>query len=125
MNTLRPLLVLLPTIVFGLVTVIYWAISEALGWGDLRPYAIARFLPVLLIPLIVLMFRSRFLSDWYIWPIVASHFIARVLENQDSSILASLNWVSGHSLSHVAAAAGPLFFLFALLKRIPVNAERN
>lgn len=116
---------LLPTIVLGLVTVIYWAITEALGVGDLRPYAINAYLYAIIIPLIVLMFRSRFLSDWYIWPIVASGFIASVLESQDSSIFASLNWISGHSLSHMVASAGSLFFLFALLKRVPVEVKGN
>jgi hypothetical protein len=41
----------------GLASVAYWAWSEAQGVGDLRPYALVQFLPMLLIPVLLLTHR--------------------------------------------------------------------
>ncbi|MFQ6006881.1 MAG: ceramidase domain-containing protein, partial [Woeseia sp.] len=43
---------LIPLLIVGAASVVYWSVTEARGSGDLRPYAIVQFLPMLLIPLI-------------------------------------------------------------------------
>ena len=49
---------LFPLIFLGLASVIYWNITENLGIGDLRFYALVQFLPMLLIPLMLLFYGS-------------------------------------------------------------------
>ena len=46
---------LLPFLLVGIGSVAYWARTESLGAGDLRPYAIVQFLPMLLIPLTIIL----------------------------------------------------------------------
>ena len=56
-----------PFVLIGIVSVFYWTVTESLGRGDLRPYGLVQFLPMLVIPSIMLMFRSTFTGSLYIW----------------------------------------------------------
>ena len=49
---------LVPLLFLGLASVVYWNITENLGTGDLRFYALVQFLPMLLIPLMLLFYGS-------------------------------------------------------------------
>ena len=52
--------VLLPLLLaIGIGTVVYWHLTEVAGHGDLRPYGLVQFYPMLAIPLICLLFRRR------------------------------------------------------------------
>jgi hypothetical protein len=44
---------LLPLTALAIASVLYWYYSELQGRGDLRPYVLAQFLPMLLLPLIL------------------------------------------------------------------------
>ena len=39
-----------PVVLFSAGTVFYWYWTETLGAGDLRPYIVVQFLPILLLP---------------------------------------------------------------------------
>ena len=47
----------------GVASALYWAWSESLGQGDLRPYLLVQALPVVLIPLILMLRRAPFISS--------------------------------------------------------------
>ena len=47
---------LIPLVLIGIISVIYWYITEQAGQGDLRPYALVQFLPMVIIPMVLLMF---------------------------------------------------------------------
>jgi len=96
---------LLPLLIVGAVSVVYWDITEAHGSGDLRPYAIVQFLPMLLIPLILLMYRSALLS--------------KLFEYFDHDVYAFGEIISGHSLKHFVAAIAPLVLLYGFDRRRP------
>jgi hypothetical protein len=51
--------ILIPLLIVGAASVVYWACTESLGAGDLRPYAVVQFLPMLLIPLIISLYRKQ------------------------------------------------------------------
>ncbi|MDH3634112.1 MAG: ceramidase [Gammaproteobacteria bacterium] len=105
-RTLFPLL-----IVAGISSIIYWYLSEQQGRGDLRPYALVQFLPMLLCPLILLLFSSRYTRSNDIWWFLAWYLVAKICEAFDAELLNSLGVVSGHSLKHIAASIGCLVFL--------------
>jgi len=108
---------LLPLLVVGLASVEYWAWTEARGSGDLRPYAIVQFLPMLLIPVILLSYRPVTGTARYFWWMFAFYFIAKLFEQFDAAIFAVGHLISGHSLKHIAAALTPVAFLYALTLR--------
>ena len=112
---------LLPLLVAGSLSVAYWALSESRGTGDLRPYALVQFLPMLLIPLMLLMYPSRFDRTAFIWWVIAAYGASKVLEYYDRDIFALNGIVSGHSLKHVVAALAPLLLLYGFATRHPVR----
>jgi hypothetical protein len=111
---------LLPLLIAGATSVAYWAMTEARGRGDLRPYALVQFLPMVLIPLILLMYRSRFDRTAFIWWVVAIYAASKLLEHYDHSIFTASGIISGHSLKHIVAAVAPIVLLYGFAIRRPV-----
>lgn len=111
---------LLPLLIAGALSVAYWTMTESLGRGDLRPYALVQFLPIVLIPLILLMYRSQFDRTAFIWWAVAIYAASKLLEHYDRSIFALSGVISGHSLKHIVAAMVPTVLLYGFAARRPV-----
>lgn len=108
---------LLPLLIVGFASVEYWAWTESRGVGDLRPYALVQFLPMLLIPVILLTHRPTIGAARYFWWMLAFYLVAKLLEFFDADVFALGHLISGHSLKHVAAAMTPAVFLYALIRR--------
>ena len=108
---------LLPLLVVGFGSVEYWAWTEAHGAGDLRPYAIVQFLPMLLIPVVLLSYRPRLGETRYYWWMLFCYLLAKVFEYFDAAIFDLGQLLSGHSIKHVAAALAPAVFLYSLARR--------
>lgn len=108
---------LIPLLVVGVSSVAYWALTEARGVGDLRPYAVVQFLPMLLIPAILVMYRPAIGARKYFWIMLLFYLLAKVFENFDVAIFAAGHLVSGHSLKHFFASLTPAAFLYALALR--------
>jgi ceramidase len=100
----------------GLGSVWYWDWTERAGHGDLRPYAVVQYLPMVLIPLVLLLFRKPQSSyGVYIWAALALYLISKVLEILDQQVFTALRVVSGHTLKHLVAAAA-CFAILLMLK---------
>jgi len=106
-----------PLVAFGAFSVLYWHITESNGEGDLRFYVLVQFLPVLIIPIILFFFRSKFTHTIGYWYLLLAYVLAKVLEHYDEYIHNILFSLSGHSLKHVVAAMGILFLIKAYNKR--------
>ena len=101
----------------GVGSVVYWHLTEVAGHGELRPYIITQFLPIILIPLILLFFPARLWPARFIWAVLATYVLAKVLELGDQQVFALGHVISGHALKHAAAAFGTYFFLLAVRRR--------
>ncbi|GAB1269807.1 ceramidase domain-containing protein [Aurantivibrio infirmus] len=108
---------LLPLIVSGGLSVLYWHFTELQGRGDLRFYALVQFLPLLLIPIMLVFLPSKFSHKSGYWYLFAFYIIAKLLEQFDSEVDAFLGFISGHSLKHIAAAFGVLILLYTFRRR--------
>jgi hypothetical protein len=106
-----------PLLLSGIISVIYWYVTELNGNGDLRAYALVQFLPVLLIPLILWLFNSRLNGNKYIWGVLGAYALSKFMEYFDAPIYSKLDIVSGHSLKHLIAASGTLIYYWALRNR--------
>lgn len=102
-----------PLLILGVISVIYWQVTELNGHGDLRAYVLVQFLPVLLIPLIVWLFDSKLNRDKYIWGIIGAYAISKLMELFDAQLYSIFGLLSGHSLKHLTAAFGALIFYWA------------
>jgi hypothetical protein len=82
------------------------AVASVLWWqrtDDLRAYAVAQFLPMLLIPLMLALLPGRRPA----WPLLAGVIIyaaGKLAEISDGAILGLGGLVSGHTLKHLLAA---------------------
>jgi hypothetical protein len=107
----------IPLIVTGIFSVVYWIMTESNGAGDLRPYVLVQFLPVIMIPLILWLYPSPFDGQRYIILVLGAYVVAKLMEHFDHEIHNVLGVISGHSIKHVVAAFGAFFFYIALKKR--------
>ncbi len=116
---------LIPLLVVGAASVAYWQVTEQSGQGDLRPYALVQFLPVLLVPMILWLFPARYSGTRYLVEMIGWYGVAKVLEFLDSTVWGwTGGWIAGHSLKHCAAAWG-IYALVRYLKhrqRIPADS---
>lgn len=116
--------VLWPLVLIGVISVFYWFATERQGAGDLRLYALVQFLPMLLIPIVLVSGDSRYDSAWGYWALLGAYVIAKVLEHFDTIIFGEHHFISGHSLKHVAAAFGIMLLLDYYSRRTFVSTIR-
>ena len=114
---------LVPLLVIGAASVLYWSLTEAQGAGDLRPYAIVQFLPMILIPLILLMYRSAFDSVDFLWVVIVLYALAKLFEYFDFAVFEFGGLISGHSVKHIVAALAPFVVLYGLDTRRLRNTD--
>ena len=108
---------LLPLLLLGLASVVYWHITEQAGYGDLRPYAFIQFAPMILIPYILLTRPARYSHQHYIWMMLLTYLLAKIFEVLDDQLYLIGGFLSGHSIKHVCAAFGLYFFYLGLKQR--------
>lgn len=104
-----------PLVVAGVATIAFWYWSELAGRGDLRPYAVVQFLPMLLIPLMLLLFSGRSIRDAWMWATLGTYVLAKLAEYFDAAIYSATSFLSGHSLKHLLAALAVLWAIRAFL----------
>lgn len=110
-------LLLWPLVIFGAFSVIYWQFTELTGKGDLRLYLLVQFLPLLVIPLILLFFKSNYTNVTGYWFLLLAYAIAKALEHFDSQIYNIFIVISGHSIKHIVAAFGIYLLLISFKSR--------
>lgn len=108
---------LLPLILAGMLSVIYWHVSEIHGNGDLRFYAIVQFYPMLAIPIILVCFRSKCTHVQAYWWLLVLYITAKIFEHFDGEVYEKLGFISGHSLKHLFAALGIYVLLLFYQRR--------
>ncbi|MCT4624372.1 MAG: ceramidase [Schleiferiaceae bacterium] len=102
---------LLPFILIGMLTIIYW-----IQTGDLRPYAFIQFFPLLAIPITLLVFIPRYKRTYGYWWCLAAYVVAKLLEHFDHQVDSALMVMSGHPLKHLAIAVGIAVLLRMFLR---------
>jgi len=111
---------LFPLIATGIGSVAYWWITERVGHGDLRPYAVIQYFPVLAIVLMLALFPARYTRTADLAWVFAGYAAAKVFEALDAPIFHALGGaVSGHTLKHLAAAGATAALLAMVLRREP------
>ena len=86
--------ILVPLLVLGISSVIYWYIGEKAGNGDLRFYGLVQFLPVLIIPVVLILFNSAFTDSRAYWWLLLCYLIAKLFEHFDDEVFSLLGFIS-------------------------------
>lgn len=109
-----------PLVIFGVSSVVYWHITENNGAGDLRFYILVQFLPMLIMPLMLLFFKPSFTTISGYWFLSFAYVLAKLLEYFDSQVY-DIFILSGHSMKHIVAALGVYCLLIAYKAREPTR----
>lgn len=106
-------------VVLGMLSLVYWQVTESHGHGDLRFYAFVQFYPIMLLPFVLWLFPlSRYTAGRYLGWVIAWYGFSKAMEYYDSEVFDLLgHTVSGHTLKHISAAAGAFLVLRMLLSR--------
>lgn len=110
-------LLLVPLLVAGICSVLYWWFSEMNGAGDLRYYAMVQFFPILTIPIILLSFNGKYSHASGYWVLILAYVGAKVFETFDYQIHQLIGGISGHSIKHVLPAFGVYYLITTYRKR--------
>jgi hypothetical protein len=114
-----------PLLLAGAGSVFYWWAGEQAGAGDLRPYILIQYLPMLLVPCLILAFPRGPAADRPYWLLLAGYALAKILELNDDAVFAWTGQLaSGHTLKHTAAALAILLFRPRLPAPAPPPPER-
>jgi hypothetical protein len=110
-----------PLVAIGLGSVLYWYATETAGAGDLRPYFFVQFFPLLVIPLLLVIFPARYSETYLLLVALGLYLLAKVAEAEDATIFQLGSIVSGHTVKHLLAAAGIGVLAWMLGRRRPVE----
>ncbi len=91
--------------------------TESTGQGDLRPYILVQFLPVALIPLVLVLFQQRYISNRLLLCSFGLYLGAKVLEHVDADLWLATGGTGGHAIKHVVASAAILCIICAVPER--------
>jgi len=111
------LLSLVPLLIVGGASVVYWYVTEQSGAGDLRPYAFVHFYPILPIFFILFFYPPRYTRSNDILRMVGWYALATVFELLDKQIFTLGGLASGHTVKHLLASMAVGQHLRMLLKR--------
>lgn len=112
-NTKIERLALIPAVVLGLFSVIYWHYAD-----DLRLYIWVQVIPLLTIPVAMILFKGKYTLQKYLVYALIFYLLAKVTETYDKEIFSiTYEQLSGHSLKHILASIGPLYIYLMLKKR--------
>jgi hypothetical protein len=104
-----------PMAAMGVLSVVYWWMSELRGEGDLRLYGIVAFLPLALIPVTIALLPNGTIKNGSIWLAICWYALAKLFELLDKPIYDWTGIVSGHTLKHVCAAVA----IYCLFRKSP------
>jgi hypothetical protein len=111
-----------PLVGVGLASVLYWYFTERAGAGDLRPYFLVQFYPLLAVPLLLLLFPARYSGSLAYLAALGAYLLAKVAEVKDVELYRLGGLVSGHTAKHLLAAAGIGAIGWMLASREPLES---
>jgi hypothetical protein len=114
-------LLLAPALLVGFSSVIYWHWSD-----DLRFYAWVQLVPLLTIPCVMALFRTRYTHAWVLLLALGFYVLSKVSEAYDREIFEFTDRVvGGHAVKHLLAAASCLVVLEMLRRREAVPQQHS
>ncbi len=111
----------LPMVAYSLSTVIYWYLTQTWGVGDMRPYILVQLLPLLLLPLIMVLYAPRYTHGWMLLLVALWYVLAKVCEGFDNTLYQWMGHLSGHGIKHLLAAMACAQVIWMLEKRNALN----
>lgn len=94
------------------LTVIGWSSA----WFSLRFYLAVQFGSIVFVLLLVLLRSSGLIKNQAVYSMLGLYILAKILESYDSQIFLFTNFISGHTLKHLAATVAIFIFINSFKK---------
>lgn len=117
---------LVPLLIIGVASVVYWRATERAGAGNFVPYAVLQGYAVVVLLWLALALPSRYTRGRDLLWMFAWYALAKTLEALDEPVFRLGGIVSGHTLKHLAAAMSGFVACVMLSRRTLVaTAQRR
>ena len=116
-NIRAGLALLVPMLLLGLASVIYWRVTERAGVGNVLPYVIMQFYSVVIVLLLAMWSPSRYTRGNDLYWVFGWYVLSKLLEMFDAQVLAVGSVVSGHTLKHMTATMAGVTVCYMLMHR--------
>jgi hypothetical protein len=116
------LLALVPMLLVGIGSVVYWIVTERQGQGNVVPYAVLQAYAVIVLLKLAAIHPSRYSHGAAIYVVFLGYLLAKVFEHYDRQIFELTGSVSGHTLKHVVAGLAGIPVAWMLWRRRLVAA---
>jgi hypothetical protein len=117
------IMLLVPMLLVGAASVIYWRWTEGIGAGNVVPYGVLQGYSVVVLLLLAATAPSRYTRGGDLYWIFGWYVLSKILETFDPQIYAVGNGLSGHTLKHLAAAGAGFVACYMLLHRTLVASD--
>jgi hypothetical protein len=117
------LALLVPMLLLGVASVVYWRITERAGEGNVMPYGILQAYSMAILLLMAALTPSRYSLGHYLYWVFGWYLLSKFLETFDVEVMALGQVVSGHTLKHLAAAIAPVAICLMLARRTPSDSS--
>jgi hypothetical protein len=116
-NIRAGLALLVPMLLLGAASVIYWRATERAGAGNVLPYGILQGYAMVVVLLLAMLSPSRYTRGNDLYGVFGWYGLSKLLETFDAQVLALGGVVSGHTLKHLAAALAGFTVCYMLRHR--------
>lgn len=93
-----------PLVAIAAGSVGYWVLTEQRGAGDLRPYALVQFYPLVAVPLMLWLLPARYTGSAGLLAAAGIYAVAKLPELADAWVFSTTRVISGHTIKHLVAA---------------------
>jgi hypothetical protein len=111
------IVLLVPMLLVGAGSVVYWRMTENAGAGNVMPYGILQGYSVAILLVITALMPSRYTLGNYLYWVFAWYVASKLLETFDRGVFVLGHVVSGHTLKHLAAAVAGVPVILMLTRR--------
>jgi len=116
-NIRAGLALLVPMLLLGAASVIYWRATERAGVGNVLPYGILQGYSMVVVLLLAMLSPSRYTRGNDLYWVFGWYGLSKLLETFDAEVLHLGSVVSGHTLKHIAAAIAGFTVCYMLSHR--------
>ena len=106
---------LVPLLVVGGASAVYWRWSMVHTQENILPYALVQFGSIAAMAVLAFAFPSRYTRGGDLFVVIAIYAVAKTAESFDAQVYAWGEIVSGHTIKHLVAA-GALYWLLRMLR---------
>jgi hypothetical protein len=116
---------LLPMLLVGAASVVYWRMTENAGAGNVMPYGILQGYSVAMLLAITALMPSRYTLGNYLYWVFAWYVASKLFETFDRGVFLLGHLVSGHTLKHLAAAVAGVPVYLMLVRRTLASPKND